>query len=110
MTVNEVAKKLNLTCFSDGGSDCEVTGGYIGDLLSWVIGRAGAGSAWITIMSNANVAAVALLAEVSMIILAEGVSPDTELLNRARENGIALYSSPMGAFELSWKLHELTDA
>lgn len=110
MTVNEIGKKLSLTCFSDAGSDREVKSGYIGDLLSWVIGRAGAGSAWITIMSNVNVAAVALLADVSMIILAEDVSPDAELLNKTRENGIALYSSPMGAFELSWKLHELLEA
>ncbi len=109
MTVSEAANKLSLECYSEGDQGREVKGGYSGDLLSWVIGRAGAGSAWITIMSNANVAAVALLAEVSMIILAEGVAPDDELFNRARQQGLALYSSPMGAYELSWRLHGLLE-
>ncbi len=57
-------------------------GAYVGDLLSWVMGRAGSNSAWITIMSNVNVAAVAVLAELSMIILAENVKPDADLLKR----------------------------
>lgn len=36
-------------------TDREITGVYIGDLLSWVMGRAQSGDAWITIMSNANI-------------------------------------------------------
>ena len=106
MKVNEAAKKLNLKCFVQG-KDREIKGGYVGDLLSWVIGRAGEGSAWITIMSNVNVLAVALLADVSMIILAEGVLPDEDLIKKAEEQEIGLYQSPSGSFEISWKLHEL---
>ncbi len=52
MRVSEVGKALNLRCMSRPQDDPEVTGGYVGDLLSWVMSRAGAGSAWITIMSN----------------------------------------------------------
>ncbi|MDR3289552.1 MAG: hypothetical protein LBT22_09005 [Peptococcaceae bacterium] len=107
MKVSEVASALDLKCCVPGEEDGGVTGGYIGDLLSWVIGRAGQGSAWITIMSNSNVAAVALLADVSMIILAEGVEPDKELVDKAQAHGLALYSSGIGAYELSWRLHEL---
>ncbi len=36
-----------------------VPGGNCGDLLSWVMGRAGSGSAWITVMGNVNAVAVA---------------------------------------------------
>ncbi|MDR3271228.1 MAG: hypothetical protein LBT32_06975 [Peptococcaceae bacterium] len=107
MKVSEVAKSLDLRCCVPGEEDGSVTGGYIGDLLSWVIGRAGKGAAWITIMSTSTVAAVALLADVSMIILAEGVEPDKELADKAQTHGLALYSSTMGAYELSWRLHEL---
>ena len=32
--------------------DREIDGVYVGDLLSWVMGRAQSGNAWITIMSN----------------------------------------------------------
>ena len=49
-------------------TDREITGVYIGDLLSWVMGRAQSGDAWITIMSNANIVAVAALADTACII------------------------------------------
>ena len=65
-------------CMPDG--DRQVSGAYIGDLLSWVMGRARADSAWITIMSNVNVVAVASLADVACVILAEGVTLDDELI------------------------------
>ena len=55
----------------DGGR--EIDGVYIGDLLSWVMGRAQMDNAWITIMTNVNVIAVASLADTSCVILAEGV-------------------------------------
>jgi len=104
---NEVAGALGLTCLNAPAEEREVTGGYAGDLLSWVIGRAEPGCAWMTIMSNVNVAAVAVMADVSMIVLAEDVRPDETLLRKAQENGLGLYISPMGAYELSWRLHEL---
>ncbi len=107
MTVAEVAKKLNLTCHVADNGKRQVEGGYVGDLLSWVIGRAGQGSAWVTIMSNPNVAAVAMLADTAMIILAEGVQPDETLLAKARQHKLALYTASEGAYELAWRLHEL---
>ncbi|MBR5381875.1 MAG: hypothetical protein IK136_04570 [Oscillospiraceae bacterium] len=107
MKANEAAAALGLTCLNAPEQEQEVTGGYAGDLLSWVIGRAEPGNAWMTIMSNVNVAAVALMADVSMIVLAEGVEPDEALLRKVRDNGLGLYSSPLGAYELSWRLHGL---
>ena len=73
MTVAELKSRLSLDAVSLPEPDREVTGGYVGDLLSWVMGRASAGDAWITIMSNMNVAAVASLADVSCVIFSEGV-------------------------------------
>ena len=107
MRASEIGRELELRCISEPREDLVVSGGYVGDLLSWVMSRAGAGSAWITIMSNANVAAVALLAEVSMVILAEGVQPDEDLLKKSRAQGIGLYCAQAGAYELSWRLYEL---
>ena len=107
MNVAEVAKQLNLSCHVTGEPDREVKSGYIGDLLSWIMGRAKADSAWVTIMSNSNVAAVALLADTSMIILAENVQPDEGLLSKARQHNIGLYSATEGAYELAYKLHAL---
>ncbi len=107
MIAAEIAEKLKLECCNKGSDGREVSGAYIGDLLSWVMGRAEKNSAWITIMSNVNVAAVGVLTDVSMIILAESVVPDADLLKRAEREELSIYSSPLSAYELSWRLHEL---
>ncbi len=106
MKTDELAAALGLETVCSGEDASEVSGCYAGDLLSWVMGNATAGCAWITIMSNLNVAPVALLVEASCVILAENVSPDEALLNKAREHGLTLLRSPMSAYELCWRAHE----
>lgn len=107
MTVAELTKKLDLTVFHDSGADREVTGGYVGDLLSWVMGRAEPGQAWLTIMSNQNVAAVAALSDVSCVILTEGVQPDEELLKKARTQGIDLLGTSVSSFAAAAALSQV---
>ena len=84
MTVKEIAEKLGLAPVSVTDDTREVQGGYAGDLLSWVMGRVPEGAAWVTIMTNVNVVAVAVLRDVAMVIVAEGsesrVSPSILLL------------------------------
>lgn len=101
MTVNELAKELSLKPLAVPDGEREVTGGYVGDLLSWVMGRARAGQAWITIMSNINILAVAALADVSCILLAEGVLPEEEVRRTAEEKGINLFSAEGTAFQIA---------
>ena len=102
MKTSELAKTLGLKLItSDGYNDREVTGCYIGDLLSWVMGRAQPGDAWITIMSNINIAAVASLADVSCIILAEGVAPDDGVIEKADSQEIIIFGSDKTAYELA---------
>lgn len=107
MTVNEAIEKLGLKalCLADG--DREIVGGYCGDLLSWVMGRADADQAWITIMSNVNIIAVSTLIDPACIILAEGVLPDEGVLEKARECEINILSTDMTAFEAAGKLYSM---
>ena len=107
MTVSELAKQLQLTAFALPDGAREVTGGYTGDLLSWVMGRAEAGDAWITIMSNANIVAVATLADVSCVLLAEGAAPDKGVRELAAEKGINLLGGAESAFALGNRLSKL---
>ena len=81
--------------------DREVTCGYVCDLLSWVMGRAQMDNAWITIMSNNNVIAVASLADTACVILAEGVELSTELKELAEAKDINVLSSPKSAYEIA---------
>ena len=104
MTVQQLAEKLNLTVHALPEGDREVTGVYIGDLLSWVMGRAGADEAWITIMSNRNIVAVATLADTACILLAEGVVPDEGVAQLAQEKGVNLLTCATGAYELALEL------
>jgi serine kinase of HPr protein (carbohydrate metabolism regulator) len=71
------------------------------------MGRATEDDAWITIMSNSNIIAVATLADVSCIILAEGVSPDESVINTALAKGVNLLSSTESAYEIAKKLSSL---
>jgi len=100
MTVSEMSKILNLKviCMPDG--DRVVSGGYAGDLLSWVMGRANSGDAWITIMSNLNIIAVASLADPSCIVLSEGVALDEAVKTRAEAQGVNVLSSELDTFAL----------
>lgn len=100
MTVSELKEHLQLTVFALPDGAREVTGGYTGDLLSWVMGRAEAGDAWITIMSNANIVAVATLADVSCVLLAEGAVPDKGVAELAAQKGVNLLGSTDSAFAL----------
>ena len=106
MKVCDIAEKLSLKPLSVADSSREVTGVYIGDLLSWVMGRADSGDAWITIMSNINIVAVASLADVACIILAEGVVPDENVCTTALQKGINVYTSDKTAYQLAAALAE----
>lgn len=85
----------------------EISGVYIGDLLSWVMGRAQSGDAWITIMSNLNILAVASLADTSCIILAEGVTLDGEVIETAKQKNINIISSECGIYDTAVFLSQI---
>ena len=107
MNVRELAHVMALTEFIMPEPGREVNGGYVGDLLSWVMGRAQTGNAGITIMSNQNVAAVALMTEVACVILAEGVVPDETLRQRAEQQSVNILGTKMSAFDAAAALKQL---
>lgn len=108
MTVGVLAEKLALTPVAVCEPAREIDGVYIGDLLSWVMGRAQSGNVWITIMSNINIVAVASLADTSCIILAEGVDVDSTVCDTAKNKGINIYKSEKSAYTLATEIYSLT--
>ncbi len=77
----------------------EICGAYAGDLLSWVMGRAQADNAWITIMSNINIVAVAALADAACVILAENVHPEQAVLDTAEAKGVNILKCALPIYE-----------
>lgn len=79
---------------------------YIGDLLSWVMSHSGEECAWITVQTHINIVAVAVLLEMSCIILPEGCKPDEDTLEKAKEEGIPILMCPWNAYEIACYLKE----
>lgn len=107
MTVSELANREGFKALTLPDGERKINGVYIGDLLSWVMGRAKADNAWITIMSNINVVAVASLADTACVILAEGVEVDHEVLDTAEAKNINILSTVMDAYSTAVYLSEL---
>ena len=102
LTVKEFAEKLNLKVAAGEKSlGNEIKGMYIGDLLSWVMGKAKEGDAWITIQGHLNIVAVAMLTSVSCIIVCESAEVNDQTVERADAENIAILTSSLNAFELA---------
>jgi hypothetical protein len=104
MTVTELAAHCGFKEIALPDPARKVDGVYIGDLLSWVMGHAEESNALVTIMSNLNVLAVASLLDLSCVILTEGVTPDEEFMNTAKDKGINVFSTKMTTYEACVKL------
>ena len=99
MTVEAFVKSTDFKTVCMPSPEKEIDGAYVGDLLSWVMGKADSGNVWITIMSNINIVAVATLTDASCIVLAEGVMPDQDALKAAEMKGINILSTNLSAYE-----------
>ena len=99
MTVGELARHPDFCEVFIFDPSREICGGYAGDLLSWVMGRASEGDAWVTIMSNVNIVAVCTLADPACIVLSEGVMPEAQTLKRAKEQGVNIISTKLDTFD-----------
>ena len=107
MVTSELAKKLQLEIVSAGETDKEITGCYIGDMLSVVMSRAEEGDVWLTVQANVNIDAVAVLTGVSAIIIVEGMRPDAETIAKATAQDVTIFTSEEPAYQLACKIKEL---
>ncbi|MBN2160163.1 MAG: serine kinase [Spirochaetes bacterium] len=108
MKLNEIIKSCGLELKNSAEDmDCDVTGGYSSDLLSDVMANAKDGNVWITLQTHNNIVAVAVLRNLAGIILVNGREPEESTLAKAKEEGIAVMSTPLSTFEIVGKLYGL---
>ncbi len=104
MTVGDICSGIGLDVCVPGNQGAAVTGVCVGDLLSAVMASAESGFLWLTIQVHLNVAAVAVLKEIPMVILTENRPPSAELRQRCEAESICLAVSPKSTFELCREL------
>lgn len=106
MKITKIIELLGLDVLVEG-NDCDISAGYTSDLLSDVMGNCPEGCLWLTIQRHMNVIAVAQLKRIAGIILVNNVKPDTPVLERAKEEGIFVLSTPDNSFQASGKVYQL---
>ena len=94
-----------LTPVMDG--DPEIVHGYASDLLSDVLAHAPGGGVLVTLQVHLNVIAVASHAGLQAVVFAGGRTPDDDIVARAADEGIWLFSSKADTFEIVGRLYEL---
>ena len=107
MTIREIAAALGAEICHDEFDDDELTGAYTSDLLSDVMAYAKDGGALITIQAHKNTVAVATLVNISVIIICNSRPLPDDMLEAAKDEGIAVVRTNENQFNVSGKLWAL---
>jgi predicted transcriptional regulator len=89
----------------EGRLDEKVTGVYVSDLLSDVMGHAREGEVWLTIQTHTNVVAVALLLNLAAVIFTADAKPDPLTVEKAQNEGTVLLTTNLSTFETAGRLY-----
>ncbi len=103
MTVKEFSEKaeLKFLCNENEAENRTVRGCYCGDLLSWVMSKAEEDNVWLTVMGNINSIGVAVLTDVSCIVLTENAALDENAKEKAEENGVIILTTDKNSYEIA---------
>lgn len=99
MKVSDICSNKDFKLLTKDFEDREISKPFCCDLLSIAMGKAPAGSCWVTVMANANTLAVATLTDVSCIVIAEGISFDDALIDKANEEDIIVFSTSLPVYD-----------
>ncbi len=107
MKISQVKELLGFEAVNLPEEDRDIASVFCCDLLSLVMSRAPADCAWVTVMGNVNTAAVALLADVACIIVAENCAVDAQMLEKVRQKDIAVFKTELPIFEAAMAVQKL---
>ena len=109
MDLAQIINHLELTVLTDKQDFSAITpsGGYTSDLLSCVMAGAPHQGLWVTLQAHSNIIAVAVLLELSAVIITEGAMPDPGVIAKANQEGITVLSSTQSSFYIVGRLWEL---
>ncbi|MDO4730558.1 MAG: DRTGG domain-containing protein [Clostridia bacterium] len=102
MTLNDIKEKLSLEVIAgEDGLSNEVSGCYIGDLLSWVLGKANSGDVLVSVMGNSNAVAVCSMIDLAGLILTENSPLDEDARKKADAFSIPVLTTPLNHYQFA---------
>jgi len=109
MNMLEIAETLELRALTTSSElkNQVISTAYQSDLLSCVMSGGGEKSIWITLINNINIVAVAKLLDIPVIIVTENAVPEEATLGRARTEGISIFLTPKGNYQVAGELWAL---
>ena len=107
MTIREAAAALGAEICQDEFDDKTLAGAYTSDLLSDVMANAKDGGALVTIQAHKNTVAVATLVNISVIVICNSRPLPEDMLEAAKDEGIAVIRSRENQFTVSGRLWEM---
>ncbi|MDR2477924.1 MAG: hypothetical protein LBD48_01275 [Treponema sp.] len=107
MTIREAAAALGAEICQGEFEDAVLAGAYTSDLLSDVMANARDGGALITIQAHKNTVAVATLVNISVIVICNSRPLPDDMLEAAKDEGIAVIRTKENQFTVSGKMWEL---
>jgi serine kinase of HPr protein (carbohydrate metabolism regulator) len=105
VTIREAAAVLDCAIVQDQFEDADLSGAYTSDLLSDVMANARDGGALITIQAHKNTVAVATLVNITAIIICKSRPLPQDMLDSARDEGIAVLLTKENQYTVSGKLY-----
>lgn len=88
-------------------TDIVITGCHVSDVMSDTLANASEGDLWITQQNHQVVVALAFLKRIPAVLLVNGKKPIPEMVEKAKEEGIVVLTTPMSCFETAGKLYQL---
>jgi hypothetical protein len=109
MDLAQIINQLELTVLTNEKEFSTITpsGGYTSDLLSCVMAGAPHQGLWVTLQAHSNIIAVAVLLDLSAVIITEGAMPEPNVIAKANQEGITVLSSTLSSFYIVGRLWEL---
>lgn len=101
MKISDLENKLGFVALQGEYEDGDLNGAYTSDLLSDVMAHAPDSSVLITIQAHKNTVAVATLADVKAIVLCNSRTPEDGMIDAAKDEGIAIFTTPENQFKAS---------
>lgn len=108
MNIEDVVRAVEGEVLTGEYDKAKAVGGcYVCDLLSLAMSKVSEGDAWITVQTNINIAAVAVLTEAACVVVAEGMHVEEAVVNKAKSEDVVIIKTGKSAFDAAMAIGKL---